>query len=399
MKLACAAVALLSIVLSGGVAAQDLTPPAPLRFVLHSSALNEDRYIFIRTPRNYDQGKDPLPVLYLTDGPNHINEIGSTIDFLAEQGRIPPLIVVGIGNTDRTRDLTPTRSNEKNDDGSVAYPTSGGGDRFIDFIQNEVIPQIDQHYRTAPFRVFAGHSFGGLTAIYILITRPEMFQAYIAVSPSLQWEDERILHQAQRFFAAHPELNKRLFFSLANEGNQLSPMGDAFDQLRNTLKKKAPRNFHWDSARYPDETHDSTVLLAHYAGLRSVFYDWEVPRDAANNSTAGLDAIEKHFRELSGRYGYAISPPEDVLTGLGYGFLADKKFDEAIAAFQRNVALRPASANGHDSLGEAYENARKFDLAKQEYEKAIELATQAQNPPADQFRRHLERVTEKVKSR
>src|SRR5579862_4903945 len=113
MKLACAAVALLSIVLSGGVAAQDLTPPAPLRFALHSSALNDDRYIFIRTPRNYDQGKDPLPVLYLTDGPNHINEIGNTIDLWGEQWRIPPLIVVVIGNTDLTRVLTPTRSSEK----------------------------------------------------------------------------------------------------------------------------------------------------------------------------------------------------------------------------------------------------------------------------------------------
>ncbi|MGA2345279.1 MAG: alpha/beta hydrolase-fold protein, partial [Candidatus Sulfotelmatobacter sp.] len=109
-------------------AAQDITPPVPQKLSLHSNILNEDRLIWVRTPRGYDQGKSPFPVLYLTDGPNHINEIGSTIDFLVENGRMPPLIVVGIGNTDRTRDLTPTHWDQKHTDGTIdANPTSGGG--------------------------------------------------------------------------------------------------------------------------------------------------------------------------------------------------------------------------------------------------------------------------------
>jgi len=233
-------------------AAQDLAPPVPQKIVLHSNVLNEDRVVWVRTPREYERSKDPLPVLYLTDGPGHINEIGSTIDFLVGNDRMPPLIVVGIANTDRIRDLTPTRADGKHRDGTTeSYPTSGGGDRFFDFIHDELMPEVEKRYRTAPYRIFAGHSLGGLMAIHILTSRPDMFQAYIAVSPSLWWDDGHTLHQAQAFFVSHEKLNKTLFFSLGGEGKD---MQDGFEQLQMTLEAKAPKDFHWEAARYLDET-------------------------------------------------------------------------------------------------------------------------------------------------
>lgn len=380
--------------LSIAVAAQELAPPAPKRFTLHSKVLNEDRVIWVRTPRAYNQGKAAYPVLYLTDGPGHINEIGSTIDFLVENNRMPPLIVVGIANTDRTRDLTPSHSDEKAPDGTLFDPTSGGGDRFVDFIQKELMPEVEKRYRTASYRVFAGHSYGGLLAIHILITRPNLFEAYIAVSPSLQWDGQRTLHQAQQFFAAQTELNKTLFFSLGNEGNTPNPMGDGFEQLQKTLTAKTPKGFHWDSARYRDEDHGSTVLRAHYAGLRTVFADWQMPRDPKDGfPIGGLAGIEKHSRELSARYGYVILPAEGAINNLGYFLMGAKKFDEAIAVFQRNVELHPGSANVYDSLGEGYENAGKLDLAAQKIQKAIEVGTPLADPNLDGYKDHLKRVT------
>src|ERR1700722_9599354 len=104
-------------ILTIAAAGQDIAPPIPQKLVLHSNILNEDRVSWVRTPHGYESGKDPLPVLYLTDGDGHINEIGSTIDFLVDNGRMPPLIVVGVANTDRTRDLTPTHSNDKDPSG------------------------------------------------------------------------------------------------------------------------------------------------------------------------------------------------------------------------------------------------------------------------------------------
>jgi predicted alpha/beta superfamily hydrolase len=377
-------------------AAQDLTPPAPQKLVVHSNVLNEDRVIWVRTPRGYDQGKDPLPVLYLTDGPGHINEVGGINDFLVDHNRMPRLIVVGIANTDRDRDLTPTRADFKHDDGTVEhYPTSGGADHFLDFIQTELMPEIEKRYRTAPYRIFAGHSFGGLIAIHILITRPDMFQAYIAASPSLWWDNQHTLHQAQDFFAAHTELNKTLFFSLGGEGKD---MQEGFDQLQKTLSAGAPKDFHWASERYRDEDHGSTTLRAHYAGLRSVFYDWQTPRDPDGATTGGLAGLEKHYRDLSQRYGYQIQLPENEVNNLGYQLMGNKKFDEGIAAFQRNVELYPGSANVYDSLGEGLENAGKLDLAREKFQKAIEVGTKTNDPNLSAYKDHLKRVTEEAKA-
>jgi predicted alpha/beta superfamily hydrolase len=380
--------------LSTAVAAQDMAPPAPQKIILHSSILNEDRIIWVRTPRNYDQGKDPLPVLYLTDGPAQINEIGGTIDFLVQNNRMPPLIVVGIANTDRTRDLTPSHSDAKNPDGTAANPTSGGGDRFLDFIQNELMPEIEKRYRTVPYKIFTGHSLGGLMAIHILITRPDMFQAYIAVSPSLWWNDQRTLRQAQDFFATHAELNKTLFVSLGDEDNSQVPMRASFEEFQKTLTEKTPKGFQWDSAHYLDEDHGSTVLRAHYAGLRAVFAGWQMPRDPGNGMPAGgIEGLEKHYRELSARYGYQIPLPENTLNNLGYQLMGEKKLDQAIAIFQRNVELYPGSANVYDSLGEGYENAGKFDLATQRVQKAIEIGTKIGDPNLELYKQHLMRVT------
>src|ERR1041385_2348635 len=99
--------------------AQNLAPPSPERFTIHSSVLNEDRAILVRMPAAAQGKKDRYPVLYLADGDGHINEVGSIIDFLVDNGRCTPLIIVGIPNTDRTRDLTPTRGTLRNDDGSI----------------------------------------------------------------------------------------------------------------------------------------------------------------------------------------------------------------------------------------------------------------------------------------
>ncbi len=367
---------------------------------LHSKVLNEDRVVFVRLPPGYDRSKEIYPVLYQTDAPGHINEISSTIDFLAENGRMPEVIVVGIVNTDRTRDLSPVHADVKNEDGTVdRYPTSGGADRFLDFIQTELMPAIERNYRTAPYRIFSGHSLGGLLAIHALVTRPDLFQAYIAVSPSLQWGDGYTLHEAQKFFAGRPEVKRKLFFSLGNEGNKPGPMGERFNEFQRLLTSKKPKGLVWESARYPDEDHGSTVLRAHYAGLRTVFADWHVERDEATGLQGGGPAgVEKHFHELSERYGYTIPVPEALMNGLGYQLMAKKRLKEAIAAFRKNVENYPGSANVYDSLGEGLEAASEYPEAAQNFQKAIQLGTVTRDPAVAQFKKHLERVTAEAKA-
>jgi predicted alpha/beta superfamily hydrolase len=375
------------------LAAQNIAPPIPQKLTLHSNILNEDRVVWVRTPHNYDKTAGPFPVLYLADGPSHINLIGSTMDFLAEGDRMPPLIIVGIANTDRTRDMTPSHSDEKASDGSIAYPSSGGADHFIDFIQNELMPEIERRYRVASYKIFVGHSLGALLAVHILITRPDMFQAYIAASPSLWWDNQHTLHQAQDFFAAHAELNKVLFFDLGNENPQ---MHNGFDALQKTLTDKTPKDFHWKSVVYADENHGSSVLRGYYDGLREVFSDWPIPLDPNGMPIGGLQGLETHSRELSARYGYEIRPAEGAMNNLGYQLLGNKKIAEAIVVFQRNVELYHASANVYDSLGDGYEADGKLELATKNVQKAVEVGTKTDDPNLGAYKEHLKRLIAKA---
>ena len=131
------------------------------RLTIKSAVLAEDRIVLVRTPSGYETNKLSYPVLYMTDGDAHMGHTASTIEFLVRNGRMSDLIVVGVTNTDRTRDLTPAKSTVKNGAGELQNPTAGGADNFLKFFETELIPEIEKQYRVQPYRILAGHSFGG----------------------------------------------------------------------------------------------------------------------------------------------------------------------------------------------------------------------------------------------
>ena len=374
-----ALLALLAVLLAGARANAQRPPyEAPERVVIKSRVLGEGRVVFVRTPPGYARGKERFPVLYLTDGDAHIQQASATVAFLAGNNRMPEMIVVGITNTDRTRDLTPTHVEQLPDDPSLRWPTSGGADRFLKFVETELIPLVESRYRTQPYRVFAGHSLGGLFAVHTLVTRPELFNAYIAASPALQWDNSLMIGRAREFFGARGELNRTLFVSLAAEAGGI---GSAFKQFREVLGGQRVRGFVWEAALFEDEDHFSAVMRGYYAGLRVVFGGWPYPIDPRTNVVAGgLKGVEEHYRRLSGRLGFAVPPPEGLLNQVGYQALAQGNLEEAVAAFSLNVERHPDSANVYDSLGEAYERAGRPEPALANYGKAYALGVRTKDP-------------------
>jgi len=357
------------------------------RITIKSETLGEERVILVRTPPGYERGGQRYPVLYMTDGNAQLGHTASAIEFLSRNGRMPEMIVVAITNTDRTRDLTPTNASMWRPDGTEAkLPTSGGADRFLKFIETELIPKIEKDYRTQPYRVFAGHSFGGLFAIHAFLTRPEAFNAYIAVSPTMNWDNHLLSRKAEEFFKDRKELNRTLFLTLANEG------GDArvgFDRFKSILGKNKPKGFEWGAMLMEDEDHGSVVMPSHYHGLRKVFDGWQVSAEIAAD---GATAVEGHYKQLSAKFGYTIPPPELLMNQAGYQLMGAGKMDEAIAVFKSNVERYPNSANVYDSLAEAYEKGGKLDLARPNYEKAVQLGAQNNDPNLQIYKTNFERV-------
>lgn len=385
----------LLLVCCSATLAQAPAPSGVTTLKLKSEVLGEERTILVRTPTGYETSSQRYPVLYMTDGDGHIGHTGATVQFLARNGRMSELIVVGITNTDRTRDLSPTRVKTTNPDGNLQFPTSGGGDKFLKFIETELIPDMEKRYRVAPYRILTGHSLGGLFVVHAMLSRPELFNSYIAVSPALQWDNQVAVKRAEDFFKARKELNGTLYVSI---GNEPGPIDDAFHQLKQVLTKNQVKGLEWEMQQMEDEDHGSVVLRSHYFGLRKVYNGWQIPRDPDTGAVAGdLKAVEEHYQKLSQKFGFAIPVPENLMNQMGYQLLFGDKTDEAIAAFKMNVERYPASANVYDSLAEAYERGGRLDLAAPLYEKANTLGQQNKDPNWGIYKANFERVSAKLK--
>jgi uncharacterized protein len=382
------------LVFSSAAIAQPATGTVT-RLVLKSTVLGEDRIVLVRTPAGYETNNVKYPVLYMTDGDAHMGHTSSTIEFLTRNGRISDLIVVGVTNTDRTRDLTPVRSTAKTPAGELQFPTSGGSDNFLKFFETELIPEIEKQYRVQPYRILAGHSLGGLFAIHSMISKPGLFNSYIAVSPSLQWENGEALKRAEEFLKKQKEMNVTLFVSL---GNEPGPIGESFDSFRQMLSKTNIKGFEWQAERMADEDHGSVVLRSHYFGLRKVFDGWQIPRDPQTGAVSGgLKGADAHYKKLSEKFGYSIPTPENIINQLGYQHLFNNQPEDAIAVFKTNVERYPNSANVYDSLAEAYERGGRIDLAEPLYDKARTLGEQNNDPNAAIYKSNYERAHAKLK--
>ena len=99
--------------------------------------------------------------------------------------------VVGVTNPDRVRDLYATRADFKYNARTIPFPTSGKADQFLAFVERELIPWVERTYRTSDLRILAGHSAGGNFALHAMRTKPGLFQAIVAASPWLAWDDHR----------------------------------------------------------------------------------------------------------------------------------------------------------------------------------------------------------------
>ncbi len=245
-----------------------------------SKVLNQERQAYIYVPKQDSVNPSKtFPVLYLLDGENHFHILSSYINYLSHWRIIPPMIVVGIINKDRKKDLTPTKSiinyEGKTDSG---YSTSGGNEHFFQFMQTELMPYMDKNYKVGPYKIFAGHSFGGITTINCMLTHPDMFNAYIAISPSLWWDNKYILKLTESKWSKSVSLNKKFFYSTGNEGiNEPNSFHTDILKLDSLMIKRAPKKLLYKYKSYPEESHMSIPIVAYYDALRFIYKGWTPP--------------------------------------------------------------------------------------------------------------------------
>lgn len=225
-------------------------------FTLVSTVLNETRTITVWTPPGYSENMASYPVLYMLDGgiQEDFPHIANTLAKLIASESIPPMILVGIENTQRRRDLTgPTEVKKDKKIASVV----GGSEAFRSFIHTELFAEITKRYRTSAERGIIGESLAGLFVVETFLFQPDLFDFYIAFDPSLWWNKHHLVKTAKAHLAHLPPTQKRLWFA----GSNTKDIFKHTRALEKVLTDAAPKTLRWTYSDEPNEQH-STIFRA-----------------------------------------------------------------------------------------------------------------------------------------
>jgi len=217
--------ALFALFAAGGAYAE--TGSAPPKFEIPDSAVHEIESealgrtyeIFVKTPPGYDSAEEAstkYPVIYLNDGPYTFQVASGVTRLPMNAGKFQKALLVGVsfargenGMDSRVRDLTPT------EDKSWTRYRTGGGPAYLEFLEREVLPFVETHYRADPSRrTLAGQSLGGSFGAWVLLTRPGLFDSYILTSPSLWFHGRNIFAFEERYAADHEDLKAKVYIAV-----------------------------------------------------------------------------------------------------------------------------------------------------------------------------------------
>ena len=259
------AITLLFAATSTAQEASENEPSPPITSALRSAVLNEDRRVIIHLPRNYAVNTtDKYPVMYVLDGTSQDQHTADKITVLADAGLVPYAIVVGIPNTrgNRERDQTPPFMRTSVDDANSPF---GGGDKFLAFIEQELIPFIDSNYRTSGYRTLTGNSRGGLLVLYSLFEKPNLFQARFCYSTPVWRFDDLMIKKMVEFLRSPAQVNGFLFMSAGAKENEGIVGG--LGRMADALKKNKKQHLKWVTYSTPHAVHANNARISTSKGL------------------------------------------------------------------------------------------------------------------------------------
>ncbi len=360
---------------------------------LYSDILKETRIIYIDFPADYNPNKQ-YPVAYILDGKNFLPTLSNVQSFYSG-GFTPEMILVGISNSqNRTRDLTTSKITEMY--GMPYNFESGEAENFLKFIKKELIPFIESKYPVTNYRSLIGHSYAGLFTIYSLLNQPDLFSNYIAIDPSLDWDNQKLLTEAQEKISGENYSGKSLFISLAGQlhmqnsnitiDNVMQDESDftlfarsniAFSDL---VKRNEQNGLNFSWKFYPNDIHGTIAFPSIMDGMVSTFKWYQMENTDKINSFETskeelFNIIKYREKKLQSHFGYLEAPyPEDLLNMSGYMNMDMNQIEKARMYFELAIKYYPESANAYDSMADFLEAQGDISNAIKSVQKAFEIS-------------------------
>ena len=359
------------------------------KHMIRSHILNEDREYWVSLPDSYTNKASAYksyPVLIVLDGNLHFKALSGMVNYMSSDvyrnWKIPEMIVVAIQNVDRRRDYTPDKII------TVRANNTGGGDRFLSFLEEELLPALDKEFRTTPYHILFGHSLGGLLATHAYMKEETLFNSFIAADPSFgTWDSETMDNKLDSL--TERSFERFIYIATANWGKRNIRNRDRHVRLFESLDSKCKDELPAKLEYFDQESHASVPVIAFHNGISAIFEGYGISyRDVQN-----IAQLTQHFQELSDRLSWEFSPPEQLVNQIGYRMLQsgeDTDKSGAIDFFTLNVENYPTSPNSYDSLGEAYEANGDAQKAIECYKKSLEL-----NPDNEHATMRIMELTER----
>ena len=346
---------------------------------LFSNTLEEQRIFWVQLPENFNpESKQLYPVVYVLDGAVHLQAVSTVLSY-NWGGFMPEMIIIGISNrNNRTRDLTTSEIQTRR--GAAYNQETGGAENFTLFIEKELIPYVEASYPATTYRTLIGHSYAGLFTINMLMNHSDLFNNYIAIDPSLDWDNQKLLKHSRELLSTGDFNGKSLFMSLSGQLHMQNSditienvMQDSSDytlfarsiiDFSNAIKEnpKVGLNFHWKF--YEKDLHGTVSLPSILDGLKFLFEWYPIENtDMFNSPDTPLDELIQIIRnrehKLKDHFGYFVPPfDEELLIMLGYMNLEWGNPQKSLAFFQLALEYYPDSAEALKNIEELKEKSK-----------------------------------------
>lgn len=360
---------------------------------IYSKTLNEQRRFWVQLPNNFNR-KRKYPVTYVLDGEAHLPTVALLQNYYSP-GLMPEMIIVGISNQqNRTRDLTISKITSRQ--GGSFNQETGGAKDFTKFIKDELIPHIEKKLPVTNYRTLIGHSFGGLFTINTLIHHPELFTNYLAIDPSLDWDNQKLVKEAAVLLKKKSYQKKQLFISLGsplhmqrNDITLKNIMSDKSDytlfgrsnlEFTKLAKQHNSNGLKTEWKFYKNDFHGTISFPSVRDGLVSFFRWYEIKDTHKFNSPETptkelVKIIEDQEKRYSENFGYSEPPFDEMLLLMtGDMYLQMEQPKKSLTFFKFAVKYYPESANAFNSLAEFYANQKEYSKAIKNITKAYQLS-------------------------
>ena len=366
------------------------------KHTIYSDILGENRDIFVYYPPGFwgmDEQIENLPVVYVLDGESQFLNTVATIDLLSAapngNDRMPRSIVVGIPNTNRSRDLTPVKIILEDGD----FPDeTGGGNAFLDFITSELIPYIDLQYSTCEHRTIIGHSFGGLITFEALLSKREYFNNYVSIDPALGLSGKSYYEELIDTLSHSNLMEENLFVSVANnmptflsldnlleDESTLAKLGAIPNRLFLNESDTSQWKINLTTKYYSDENHFSAPHQSTYDALRTFYHYYQLAEitnyyhPKYKDKTDLLALIEQHYQMISDKMGCPTTPMAGYINSYAFGIGQYDREDLAIDLFEYNIKKHPTNPVVYNNLGYYYRSTGETYKALEIYKQSVQI--------------------------